>query len=293
MRARPSVTIVGPGRLGSALAVALSNAGVRVAEVVGRDQRTTRALARRVGAAGANFESARFESDVIWSCVKDEAVHACAEQIATALAQCRRARPRHLGARQQQVALHSSGALSSDELEPLGAAGLAVASVHPMMSFVGGVIPDLNGVTFAIEGDTRAVNLAKHIVRTIGGRHIAIDKKKKALYHAWGAFGSPLITATLAAADEVAAAVGLADAQARKTLAPMLRQTIENYIAHGAGAAFSGPFVRGDVATVRRHLDALKQVPEARDAYLALVRTALALLPGEQKAEMKRLLAAI
>ena len=58
----------------------------------------------------------------------------------------------------------------------------------------------------------------------------------------------------------------------------------------GPAAAFSGPFVRGDVATVREHLRVLKKIPEARDAYLALARVALQHLPAENRSELNKIL---
>ena len=77
---------------------------------------------------------------------------------------------------------------------------------------------------------------------------------------------------------------------ARAAIAPILLQTIRNYLAHGPAEAFSGPLVRGDVATVRRHLEVLKSVPEARAAYVALARSALKTLPVKRKRGIQALL---
>ena len=71
---------------------------------------------------------------------------------------------------------------------------------------------------------------------------------------------------------------------------PILLQTLANYAAFAAGEAFSGPIVRGDVDTVRRHLQVLRSMPAARDVYSALVRAALLYLPAKNKSALKRLL---
>jgi predicted short-subunit dehydrogenase-like oxidoreductase (DUF2520 family) len=69
---------------------------------------------------------------------------------------------------------------------------------------------------------------------------------------------------------------------------PIVRQTIANYAALGGAGAFSGPIVRGDAETVRKHLQAVREVPEATDVYLALARAALRYLPSGTRAELKR-----
>ncbi len=141
-----------------------------------------------------------------------------------------------------------------------------------------------------MEGDAPAVRLARRIVRDLGGEAFPIRKQHKAAYHAWGAFASPLLVAMLVTAEQVARAAGLSAAEARKKMLPIVRQTIANYEALGAGGAFSGPIVRGDAEMVRQHLRVLKKVPEARDVYLALARAALQYLPVRQRAELEKVL---
>lgn len=277
-----TVAIVGAGNVGSALAISLHNSGYQIIEVVSRKSarsvRRARMLAASAGGQAIGLEDADCRAQLVWLCVSDGAI----AQVAGHLAQ----RSGWKG----RVVFHSSGALSSDELLPLKKAGASVASVHPMMSFVRGAAPDLGGVTFAIEGDTIALRTAREIIRRLKGRALAIRKQDKALYHAWGAFASPLLIAELAAAERVASAIGISSRDARRTLAPMLRRTIENYIANGAAAAFSGPIVRGDVDTVRRHVVALKRVPRAREVYLALAKEALRELPSARKNELMRVI---
>ena len=71
---------------------------------------------------------------------------------------------------------------------------------------------------------------------------------------------------------------------------PILRQTLLNYAALGAASGFSGPIIRGDIETVRKHLRVLRSVPAAREVYLALARAALRYLPAKHKSALKTLL---
>lgn len=182
--------------------------------------------------------------------------------------------------------------MTSDILSLLRAKGAAVGSMHPMMSFVAGMVTSLKGVSFAVEGDAKAVQVAKAVARDVGGESFVLKKSAKPLYHAFGAFASPLLIATLAAGERLGRKAGLSEEQARKAMRPIVAQTLKNYMERGTAAAFSGPLIRGDVETVRKHLEGLRAVPEIRDAYIALVRCALDSLPVKRAEAICALLAA-
>ena len=224
--------------------------------------------------------TARLDADLIWFCVADR-------EIATA---ARELEP--LTNWKGKTAFHSSGALSSDELNWLHSQGANVASVHPLMTFVSSSKPSLKEVSFAVEGDPTAVRAARKIVADLGGEAFVIAKKHKSAYHAWGAFTSPLLVAMLVTAEQVAKAAGISATQARRCMLPIVSQTLANYVSLGPAGAFSGPLVRGDAAIVRRHLLMLKKMPEARAVYLALARSALRNLPAGHRRELEKLLAA-
>jgi len=279
---QPSVTIVGPGSLGSAIAVALSAAGYSIREVVAGKSRASRQrarrLARKVRGRWTALRNAHLHADVVWLSVPDRAIATVAAELAR--------RTDWKG----KTVLHSSGALSSDELSAFRRRGAAVASLHPLMTFVGGSQPSLAGVPFAVEGDAAAIRVARRLVRDLKGKTFKIAKKNKPAYHAWGAFTSPLLLAALVTAEEVAELAGIARATARKRMLPIVRQTIANYGALGPAGAFSGPIIRGDADIVSRHLKALRQSSGARDVYLALARAALRNLPVQNRRALNRIL---
>jgi len=279
---KPTIAIVGPGRLGSALTLELRRAGYTISEVVAggstRSKRKAGQLARKVGAHSSTGSTASLDSNVVWFCVPDRRIAAAARQFASATDW------------KGRIAFHASGALASSELSALRKRGASVASVHPLMTFVDKSAPSLKGVPFAIEGDAAALRAARRVVRKLEGSTFLIRRGRKAAYHAWGAFTSPLLVALLVTAERVARSAGLTLAQSRKNMLPIVRQTIANYGKLGAAGAFSGPIVRGDIETVRQHLSVLKRVSEARPVYLALARTALLYLPARNRKELQKLL---
>jgi len=217
-------------------------------------------------------------ADLVWFCVPDAEIVRSARSLAAKIEW------------KGRVALHSSGALTSDELGALRKRGAAVASVHPLMTFVRRSRPPLAGVPFAIEGDAAAVRVVRRVVKDLGGNAYSIRKEDKAAYHAWGTFASPLFTALLAITEQVAVAAGVSPQAARRRMIPILQQTLSNYAAFGAADGFSGPIVRGDADTVNRHLRALRGVPEAREVYIALARAALRYLPAKNRNSLRKLL---
>ena len=278
---KPCIAIVGPGRLGTALAMELRRAEYCISEIVSGNSSTSRRKARALAKlAHSRTASAggRLHGDLVWFCVPDREIARAARQLADAADW------------QGKVALHSSGALGSDELRGLRLRGAAVASVHPLMTFVLRSVPTLKGVPFALEGDPAAVRAARRIVRDLGAETFPISKSRKMAYHAWGAFTSPLLIALLVTAESVARAAGLSTAGARRKALPILRQTLANYERLGPSGAFSGPIVRGDAQVVREHLKALKGVPEARAIYLALARAGLRHLPARNRGRLEKVL---
>ena len=277
MSAKPTIAIVGPGRLGSALTLELRRAGYTISEIVSRNRVGSRRkaieFALQVEARASTGDNAHLDADLVWFFVPDREIAAAAGHFAS------------VNDWKGKTAFHSSGALASAELKAIHKRGGAVASVHPMMTFVHGSVPSLKEVPFAVEGDALAVRAARRIVRELGGEAFTIRKQHKAAYHAWGAFASPLLVATLATAEQLARGVGLSAAQARKKMLPIVRQTIANYEALGPAGASSGPIVRGDAETVRSHLRVLKNIPEARGVYLALARAALRYMPSRNRKE--------
>jgi predicted short-subunit dehydrogenase-like oxidoreductase (DUF2520 family) len=269
------VTLIGAGNLASSLGPALQAAGCTIDAVAGRalpaSRRRASLLAKKLGARALRLADVEPTSDIIWLCHTDDALAETAALLA-----------RRSGWR-GKIVLHSSGALTSDVLAPLQRAGAAAASLHPMMTFVAHVTPQLHGVPFAMEGDRAAVAAAKQIVRTLGAEPMQIRKEAKVLYHALGSFSSPLLVATLATAERIGKIAGLSRGQLTKIMGPILQQTLKNYLEKGASGSFSGPVKRGDLNTIRRHLKDLESVPGAVAVYRALVQSALLDLPAKNR----------
>ncbi|HEX3353509.1 MAG TPA: Rossmann-like and DUF2520 domain-containing protein [Terriglobales bacterium] len=281
MALKPRIAIVGAGRLGSALAVALRRAGYRITQIISRDniasRRKARALAKRVHAV-TTVANSHVDADLVWFCVPDREIRKAAQRLARSTDW------------KGKAAFHSSGALASDELQVLRRRGAVAASVHPLMTFAQVSVPSLQGIPFALEGDPAGLRVARKIVRDLGAEEFSISKQRKPAYHAWGGFTSPLLIALLVTGEKVARAAGLSAQEARKKMLPILRQTLANYAKLGPAAAFTGPIGRGDTRVVRKHVKELKKIPGAKEVYLALARAGFRYLPVRNRKELEKLL---
>jgi predicted short-subunit dehydrogenase-like oxidoreductase (DUF2520 family) len=301
---------VGAGSLATFLAVALRRSGFTITEIIARDlpgsRRRARPLADTVGAQAVSVDSAELRADLLWFCVPDRDIRSAASDLADRL-NCLAladhqvklkvklqgkvdAKVHPEGKARSRFAFHSSGALLSRELDPLHKIGIAVASVHPLMTFVRGAHPSLTDVPFAIEGDAAAKRVAQRIVRQLGGKSFSLAPARKSVYHAWATMTSPLLLAFLVTLEDSARAAGLSRLEARRMSLPIIRQTLANYSRLGPAQSFSGPLIRGDVETVAKHLAAMKKQPGAREVYIALARAALRGLPVKNRDKLKRLL---
>src|ERR1700693_2379619 len=108
MPAKPQIAIVGPGRLGGALSLALAQAGYRFNEIISRDTPRSQKRARKIALKTRSFtttlKTANLDSDLIWFCVPDREITAAARALLQSAEW------------KGKVAFHSSGALASDQL---------------------------------------------------------------------------------------------------------------------------------------------------------------------------------
>jgi predicted short-subunit dehydrogenase-like oxidoreductase (DUF2520 family) len=276
-----SVAIVGLGKFGTALALALDAAGVPVAELVVRGvaDASQKKLALVVGARISSWRDAGLDADLVWLCVADGEIGSLAAELAA----------RWKSGKRPQVLLHSSGVLGSGVLAPVKKLGTAAGSAHPFRSFPQRAVAtaSLRGVLFGVEGDAAAVRAARSLVLKMGGEAFSVNARSKALYHATGSFASGLMVALLAAAAEAGGRAGIAPKTVAKLLRSLAGGTFQNWYRNGAAASFGGPIVRGDVETIRLHLASLQGTPELAAIYRALSGYAVEHLPGEKKSQLR------
>jgi predicted short-subunit dehydrogenase-like oxidoreductase (DUF2520 family) len=259
---QPRITIIGAGRMGQGLGLALKRRGYRVL-LVNRSARDV--LAPLILHQGSLAE-ATAEAELILIATPDDAI----EQVASELA----ARG---GITHDQVILHLSGLLDRRALLPLEPSGAACGSFHPVQTVAepGSAAERLKGAYVGIEGDERALVAAERLANTLRMVPVRIPAEAKPAYHAGASFVANYTIALVGVAERLARSAGVADEVAAKLYLPLLGGAVANLTALGPAASLTGAVRRGDVQTIRAHLQALN--PEDRELYRAVGRAAVAL----------------
>jgi predicted short-subunit dehydrogenase-like oxidoreductase (DUF2520 family) len=258
------VGLIGPGRAGVGLALALAQAGYPVRLHGRRKKKVPAPLTLSVGDGAAPPWIA--EAGVVILAVRDDGIRPLAETLAAA----RAITPDH-------VVLHLSGVQGQEALGPLVTSRAALGSLHPLQTIVE---PErtparLRGAWAAVEGMPRAVEAAERLAQDVGMRPFRIATKAKAIYHAGAVFASNYLVVVEAMAQRLLRHAGLTDADAWAALRPLVEGTLENLSRAEPKDALTGPVARGDTATIVRHIASLTL--DDGKLYRALGRAALEL----------------
>lgn len=277
-----TVSILGAGRVGRTLGRRLRELGWTVEDVITRHGNSARAAVLAIGAGRACFRPTRriLNADVVLITTPDHAIGDVAKNLA------------RIGGEEwkRKIVLHTSGAYDRRVLEPLARLGAATGSIHPLQTFSGRGLPRLDGVIFVLEGETRAVRLARAIAISLGGDPVRLSGRDKPAYHAAGAFAAGHVLAVMEAASLILMDLGFTRRRARQALIPLVRQTIENFELLGPRATWTGPLSRGDYSTVAKHVEALERFPrEVGESNAALSRLAARLLADNPRKMLRQL----
>lgn len=263
----PRIGFVGAGRVGSALGAAFAAAGWPVVAVASRDAGRRERFAELVPGArmAPSIAAITDEVDLVFLTVPDDALADVAAELRL-----------YAG----QAAVHTSGALAADVLEPVRAAGTSIGSFHPLVAFAeqDAAVAALAGATVALEGDEDLVGLLGQLATDIGAQPVRLPPTGKQAYHAAAVLAAGGFVGLLDAIAEVARGAGLDEAGALAIYGPLIRQSLDNAESVGIDEALTGPFVRGDEGTIRGHLSALARLaPGALELYRVVARRELAM----------------
>ncbi|HUE76671.1 MAG TPA: Rossmann-like and DUF2520 domain-containing protein [Longimicrobiales bacterium] len=265
------IAIVGPGRMGLALGSALTQA--REAEQLVYFGRSADPPPHPLFDGGSSHVSYRAGVGPIPEgitalilAVPDDVLHSVANEVALA-----GQAPRGC------VALHLSGALSTDVLAPLHGSGYSLGSLHPLQTVADpwSGADRLRGCAYALAGEPPALVVGRQIVAGLDGHALIVPPALRPLYHAAAVFASNYVVAAAAVVARTLAEAGVREQDAIAAALPLMRGTLDNVEQLGFGAALTGPVARGDIDTVRLHLSRLS--PRERGLYSALGRETLRL----------------
>jgi predicted short-subunit dehydrogenase-like oxidoreductase (DUF2520 family) len=260
--ARLRVGVVGAGRVGTALAVALARAGHEVVAVSAVSDASVRRIEQRLpGVALARPPEVVAGADLVLMTVPDDVLPGLVAGLAATGA-----------AVEGRLIAHASGRHGLGVLDPLVREGALPLALHPVMTFTGRPddIDRLTGISFGVTAPDPLRPVAEALVVEMGGEPVFIAEEQRDLDHAALASAANYLVTLVTAASDLLRDAGVANPG--RMLGPLLSAALDNALRLG-DAALTGPVARGDADTVASHVNALRaDAPEALPAYLALAR---------------------
>jgi predicted short-subunit dehydrogenase-like oxidoreductase (DUF2520 family) len=267
-----SLSLVGPGRAGSAFGRSWLAAGGTLADVIARDPASAREAVARLGSgAPRGIAGLEADCDILILAVPDDAIAAVASVLAGRL-RCR-------------TAFHLSGALPASVLEALRGGGASVGALHPLRVFTGSADETWAGAFVAIEGDAAALSVAEELVSAVGARAHRIATEAKPLYHAAATLAAGGTVALISLAVRAWARAGIPEGEARQALAELSERAAAAAVSRDFAEAFTGPVARRDTGTLEAHRNALVSFPDLARLYQLFARETLARTAGRGQEE--------
>jgi len=263
------IAIIGAGRLGRSLALALCAVDWPIVGLADRSLERAQQLASECALDDAAVTAGDPPADatVILLCVPDDAI----AETALNLALLDTIRPDTLVA-------HCSGAMSAEDLAPLRRRTPHLASIHPMQMFPGTAADagHLRQIHFALEGERTAIERLQVMVHAFNSRSVVLSREQKELYHLACVFSSNYLMACQAASVEILSLIGFGEPESLAMLSPLSHSAIEPAVGESLAERLTGPIVRGDVETIQAHIAALnKWAPQLCGLYAQLAKSLL------------------
>lgn len=279
---RPSVTIIGTGSLGSALAKALFENNYTITSLFNRRLRKAESIAREVGARYfSEFpESENQLGSLIFLTVQDSEIGHTAHSLA-------RLTDDFTG----YTVVHCSGSKEASLLEVLKNKGARTAAFHPLQTFTAGSgAQHFRNIYFDVEAGDATHDYLRGIANDLGGQTIQITAAAKPYLHAAAVMSSNYLVTLLHLSGKIAELGGIDKDATMEALLPLARTSLQNIESKSLPDALTGPIKRGDTETVRLHLTLLKSDEELLDSYKKLGLQTLQLAKQSRKlSDSKRL----
>ena len=251
------IGFIGAGNVGVSLALAFSKSGYRVESIFSRRKKSSEVFARLISGCNVveSYDEVSIKSDIVFITTSDDSI-----QDVTAKTYWR----------SKQLVVHCSGASSLDVLEQARKQGAHIGSLHPLQAFASfedGVL-SIPGTTFAIEGNEFVRNYLEFIATDIGGEVIYLNSEDKVLYHLTGVMMGGMLSTLAASVSDLWRLFGYDREKGVNALSKMIHQVGINLRQLGIPNAVAGPYSRGDIGTIEKHLlELLDRAPELLPVY--------------------------
>lgn len=250
---KPSISIIGPGRLGNTLSVVFENSGYSVEHMY---------------AKGEKIEAL---SDYTFITTPDSEIVKVVSELALSFQSL-----------QGKQIFHCSGTLSYSILNELSKLGAVTACFHPLQA-VTSRTSSFAETYFDLEGEEEALDTLEKLVKDLGAKSMRVNSKEKELLHLSAVMASNYLVTLMDVALQVSGESNISQRTLMDALLPLMKSSLENLNKLSPSEALTGPIARGDIQTVQKHIKLLENEVDLLNMYKKLGLLTLELIGNDLK----------
>lgn len=256
----PRITIIGFGNVGKALFHQFIEQGLELISVFNRSEIASEFLQnyKEISFHQGMPESDSNIGDQIFITVSDDALASVIEKLADTSIDFI-----------NKCVCHCSGTHSSTALHPVKEKGAKIASFHPIKAVTSNT-KSFKNTWFDVEGDEDAIQNLKEIADRLQAQIVKINPESKPYLHAAAVVASNYLVVLSDIVSRISEAGNIPRSEALQSMIPLMMNTLENIQEMGTSNALTGPIKRGDVNTVKEHLNILEKNPDLISLYKTL-----------------------
>ena len=250
----PKIVIAGAGRIAWHLGRRLKAKGLPVALVINRTASHAETLAQALRCTWTTeWSETPADTDWVLLAVRDDVIADIASHLA----------PHIPGA----LVTHTSGGTPGTVLEPHFS---RYGVFYPLQSFSFERSPVWSKIPFCVDAaaDTD-LRFLKKIAKTIGNLVYRVNDEQRAALHVAAVFANNFANRCFSIAEKLLEEKDLPF----ELLHPLMEETLAKALHDSPTRMQTGPAIRGDEDTIRRHLEDLSGHPEWRELYLAISKS--------------------
>ncbi|HEX6982203.1 MAG TPA: Rossmann-like and DUF2520 domain-containing protein [Balneolaceae bacterium] len=258
----PDITIIGLGRLGQVLAKRLAEKDIAIKSVFNRTEEKARKLSSRLNIdISASFPAKKAQlGHLVFLTLSDGAIEQAAWQLSEMDSDFT-----------GYTFVHCSGNEPASLLSHLQKKGAEIASFHPLQSFTAQAgHDDFDNIFFSLQGDKKTFKTLMPLAKKLGAHAFEVTEEQKSQLHAAAVIASNYLISLIKVSTETGALGGLPQKQVQKALLPLIQKTLQNVSGQSLNEALTGPIVRGDIETVKKHIKLLENQSQLQKVYTVL-----------------------
>lgn len=258
-----NIGFIGAGKVGTAFGKYLVNKGFDVEGYYSRSQKSSERAAEFTNSR-SYYEASELagKSDIIFITTNDDEIEGvCNKLVQEGLL------------RSGQILIHMSGSASSKILESAKKKGCFTYSIHPLQAFadIEKAVKDLHNTVFSIEGDKEKIDVVEKILKTTGNEFFNINSEQKIIYHATACVLSNYFVTLMDYGLSLFEAIGINGKEGYRAMYPLIEGTMKNIHELGTKKALTGPIARGDVNTIKKHLESIGNIANDKLDFYKLI----------------------